>query len=627
MEQAAANSVGDDDKSDFSPVLHRNAATERTKTIVTCCFVVLVIVAGIGATVNIINSPEYRNSLGSPENGDDVESKTYYDIIPPQFNINSSWAPTLSPTYGIGVQGNSGSVTDPTTAIYSEENKSSTTSKPSGALTTSPTVNKIASVSSTLLPSASPASRKETPNISSEITANNTMQNTTKSPTKFPTTKPTMRPTPEPLKSPTMKPSTKPIAMPTIYPSENPTINSLTEPIITPTKEPITKSRTVQPSTDPTKAPTIIPTNQPNIKQTIHPTMIPTIIQTTKRTMKPTIIPTSNPTRKPFTQPTFDPTTEPIEEWTIQPEINPTNDPTQSPTINPTINPTKLPTINPTSNPSKEPTVMPTIDPTTAPTRKPTINPTEVPTMKQTLIPTVAPTNSPLDPCHDVSIIIKTDFNTSISSLSVTTEWSLRDRESGSIVLSNGPLAGNQAYRHDICLQSSMYTFNITDYEGDGFGNCSECGFFIYVDDVFVGGSVSFYFNEEVTFPVPYQGNNEQNAKYDWCTNDFYLTIFTDQWPWETSWDLTDTDTGEIALHGGPYDTPSAIYSHRSCLRKGTFTFTIYDLENDGIESPGFYLLYAEDRSLAHTKEGSYHFGKFESTTFNFPSEESGEEI
>jgi len=584
MERSSAGSSGDDVTSDFSPAPCRDAATERRKSIVICCFVVLVVVGGIGATMKIINSPEYRNSFLSTDNGDDIESKTYYDIKPPQSNYSSSWAPTLSPT--------------------------STPTNSSGDVTMSPSASKITSLSSTLVASESTSSPSETPK---------TTQNATKVPILFPTTKPTTRPSPEPKLRLTTKPSTKPSATPTANSTKSPIIKPAIQQTIDPTLEPTTKIPTAQPSSDPTKEPSIQPTKIPTTKPTTYPTIKPTI----KKTMKPTTEPTINPTKKPIMQPTFDPTTEPTEGRTIQATIDPTYNPTNQPTMLPTINPTADPTTDPTTTKN----MRPTRDPTTMPTRKPTINPTEEPTVEPTKIPTIFPTNSPLDLCHNVSIIIQTDFNTSGIFLSDATEWSLRNRESGSIVLSNGPLAGNQAYQHDICLPSSMYTFNITDYQGDGFGDCSECGYFIYVDNVFVGGSVSFSFNEEVTFPVPYDGNDDPNAKYNWCTSDFYLIIVTDQWPWETSWDLADSDTGEIVLSGGPYYRPFAVHSHRSCLRKGTFIFTIYDLEADGIESPGFYLFYAEDNEIVNTKEQTFSFGNFDSTTFNFPSGQSGEEI
>lgn len=572
MDRSSADSLSDDVTSDFSPAPYRDAVTERRKSILICCFVILVVVGGFGATIEIINSPEYRNSFLSTDNGDDVESKTYYDIKPPQSNYSSSWAPTLSPT--------------------------STPANSSGDVTMSPSASKITSVSSTLVASESTSLPSETPK---------TTQIANELPTTFPTTKLTTRPSPEPIMRLTTKPSTKPSAIPTANSTKNPIHNPTTQQTIDSALEPSTKIPTAQPFSNPTKEPSIKPTKIPTTKPTIYRTLKPTV----KKIMKPTAEPTINPTKKPIMQLTFNPTTGPTEERTIQPTIDPT--------YNPTNQPTMLPTINPTTEPTK--------DPTTMPTRKPTKNPTEKPTIEPTKIPTILPSNSPLDHCHNVSIIIQTGFNTSGISLSDATEWSLRNRESGGIVLSNGPLAGNQAYQHDICLSSSMYTFNITDYKGDGFGDCSECGYFIYADDVFVGGSLSFSFNEEVTFPVPYDRNNEPNAKFNWCTNDFYLVIVTDQWPWETSWDLTDSDTGEIVLSSGPYYRPFAVHSHRSCLRKGTFTFTIYDFEADGIESPGFYVLYAENNEIVNTKEKTFSFGTFHSTTFNFPSDQSGEEI
>ena len=327
--------------------------------------------------------------------------------------------------------------------------------------------------------------------------------------------------------------------------------------------------------------------------------------------------------------PVFSPGIESVETNAATSTSTPTSLPTtkpptpKSPTItnpNPSLKPTT--TIRPTTLPTPVPTLGPTQTPTKVPirhvtTEEPTLNPTVKLTTSPTKTPTASPTKAPVEPCYNVSIIVQTDINTGNNSMLDTTIWELYERQSREVMLESGPLESNSVYNSSTCLHSGLYTFNITDYAGDGFGeDCIECGYFIYVDGNFVGGSVSFYDNEELTFPVPFYGDESTANDYEWCTGDFYVAIVTDQWPWETSWELINVDDGELVLSGGPYYNPSAIYTQRSCLPDGKYEFTIYDSESDGMKSPGFYLLYADNQELVSDREISGSFGSLNTTTF-----------
>ena len=68
-----------------------------------------------------------------------------------------------------------------------------------------------------------------------------------------------------------------------------------------------------------------------------------------------------------------------------------------------------------------------------------------------------------------------------------------------------------------------------------------------------------------------------------------FVTIFTDPYPEETTWTITDSNDNTVAS-GGPYLGDNTEYNLELCLKKDScYTFTINDSYGDGIFSPGTY--------------------------------------
>ncbi|MEL6943783.1 MAG: S8/S53 family peptidase, partial [Bacteroidota bacterium] len=86
------------------------------------------------------------------------------------------------------------------------------------------------------------------------------------------------------------------------------------------------------------------------------------------------------------------------------------------------------------------------------------------------------------------------------------------------------------------------------------------------------------------------------------CTeNELTLTIVTDQYPQETSWNITDANGATVASGGG-YTSSSTTYTEDICLPDGCYTFTILDSYGDGIccaYGNGSYLLTDGSGTLA----------------------------
>ena len=95
------------------------------------------------------------------------------------------------------------------------------------------------------------------------------------------------------------------------------------------------------------------------------------------------------------------------------------------------------------------------------------------------------------------------------------------------------------------------------------------------------------------------------------------IAILTDSWPSETTWDVTDHNTGAVLCSGGPYDTAATLYNERCCIGYADCVdFNIYDSYGDGIYSPGGYTVMLDGVIIADTM-GSGWSGSIE-TVGNF---------
>ncbi len=104
----------------------------------------------------------------------------------------------------------------------------------------------------------------------------------------------------------------------------------------------------------------------------------------------------------------------------------------------------------------------------------------------------------------------------------------------------------------------------------------------------------------------------------------FKLTIRTDDNPQNITWDVINTETGEVAVSGGPYEETNHNYTENFDLEdNGCYMFTIYDAGGDGLAaSHGVYGLKAGSKTLFAGSE----FTDRESNEFNFYKQTGVEE-
>ena len=85
------------------------------------------------------------------------------------------------------------------------------------------------------------------------------------------------------------------------------------------------------------------------------------------------------------------------------------------------------------------------------------------------------------------------------------------------------------------------------------------------------------------------------------------ITILTDAWPEETTWEVTDHATGVVMCSGGPYADDYTLYEECCCIDyDACVDFTIYDSYGDGIIAPGGYIVTLDDVEIANEMGGGF---------------------
>lgn len=140
--------------------------------------------------------------------------------------------------------------------------------------------------------------------------------------------------------------------------------------------------------------------------------------------------------------------------------------------------------------------------------------------------------------------------------------------------------APNRLYKDIICLdENTIYTFTLFDSHGDslccGWGD----GYFSLVLDgteIFSGGE-GFGSEAEHTFGIPAGNCNLGESLFE-------LSLLTDAFEKDTSWELVNDALGATVGSGVAYALPNTLYIEPLCIRPDeTYVFTLYDSAGDSI--------------------------------------------
>merc|ERR1719396_140303 len=174
------------------------------------------------------------------------------------------------------------------------------------------------------------------------------------------------------------------------------------------------------------------------------------------------------------------------------------------------------------------------------------------------------------------------------------TSWDIKDSSGDEKYNGSGYSDANTLYTLNMCLETDEYTFYITDTYGDGIC-CSygSGGYKIKVNGEEVVSGGEFGDSETETFTVnaspvapPTTAPVTAPVAPPTPTSDtcemFVLSLTTDQFGYETSFELVNDLTGGIRLAGGLYGS-SMTFEEVSCLTNGRYIFTVSDSHGDGI--------------------------------------------
>jgi hypothetical protein len=161
------------------------------------------------------------------------------------------------------------------------------------------------------------------------------------------------------------------------------------------------------------------------------------------------------------------------------------------------------------------------------------------------------------------------------------TTWNVKSVcDGGSTVLSGGPYSITGSTNFGMaCVPEGRYTFEIKDSYGDGI--CCSYGTGAYTVK-YGGAQVSsggdFGSSKADTF-----GDECSSSKCPAGENPLTVTVNTDNYPRETSWELR-TCSGALALSGSGYTSAGSTYSTSECVPDtSSYNFVIMDSWGDGI--------------------------------------------
>jgi hypothetical protein len=225
-----------------------------------------------------------------------------------------------------------------------------------------------------------------------------------------------------------------------------------------------------------------------------------------------------------------------------------------------------------------------------------------------------SPANEPN--CIHLEIVIDTDSNTAGKSNpdGDVNEWSLvrhGKKDQMISIAKSSELSPDTVHNFQHCVQPGVFTFTLSDSGGDGLGTNGDGGYYIVADGIKLGVTSFFFHEDEMTFTLPFTGDEYDGDGETECADDFFLVVKTDNNPGETTWDVVDNDTGKTVLEGGPYELANAVYTKRACLKDGSYTFSIKDGGKDGVccdEGYGLYMLYNDGELIANS-DGNYGSG------------------
>lgn len=202
-----------------------------------------------------------------------------------------------------------------------------------------------------------------------------------------------------------------------------------------------------------------------------------------------------------------------------------------------------------------------------------TLDPTPSPTSDPTPSPTPSPTSDSSEPYNTECGAGELDVTVSVTTDNYPEEqsWTITD-PSGEVAKGGDFEEDFTTYDSDLCLDASKcYTFTALDSYGDG---------------MFSDGTFSLTVDDEVKLTEPDGTWATVSVDFGLCGNcelEVDISVTTDAFPFETSWELTDSAgalVGGVSSYSSPYVTDEKSF----CLDPDEcYLFVINDSYGDGL--------------------------------------------
>ena len=158
------------------------------------------------------------------------------------------------------------------------------------------------------------------------------------------------------------------------------------------------------------------------------------------------------------------------------------------------------------------------------------------------------------------------------------TAWTLKNSSGTTVASGSGYSSANSTYTQSYSLSDGTYTFTITDSYGDGICCTQGNGSFTWKEgSTTLTSGGSFTSSQTKTFTIGSGSGGGGGSG----TADILVTIKTDNYPSETTWQIRSGST--TITGGGPYSGANTTYTKTVTLASGSYSFVINDQYGDGI--------------------------------------------
>ncbi|HQP05252.1 MAG TPA: C25 family cysteine peptidase, partial [Bacteroidales bacterium] len=120
----------------------------------------------------------------------------------------------------------------------------------------------------------------------------------------------------------------------------------------------------------------------------------------------------------------------------------------------------------------------------------------------------------------------------------------------------------------------------------------------------------------EFTISEP-NGGSDMNDADNYAEKDFrinspgqivHLTLLTDNYGTETTWELSDNESQAVLYSAGPYTNSVATFNYDWCLGEGCYTFTILDSYGDGMSGSSWFGIPPGHVTITNTVTSEVYF-------------------